>query len=229
MADPKQSRGYRNKNPGNIDFVPANKWQGQVGKEPGGRFAVFSSHEFGIRALASLLTTYQDRYGLRTPKQIINKWAPPVENQTNAYAAAVAKDMGIGVDTQIDVHLFRDLQPLVKAIIKHELGGQPYSDDTINAGLALMGVTAPVQTVTQAAATGTGRGVIAGAGVVGMASVATQIAPAITALNGLDWRVGALIVVVAAVGVVAWVLNNRKKEAPISPAIDTEVPPEVAK
>ena len=26
--DPKATRGYRNRNPGNIEHVPANKWQG---------------------------------------------------------------------------------------------------------------------------------------------------------------------------------------------------------
>ena len=63
MADPKQSRGYRNCNPGNIDYNERNRWQGQVGIEARGRFAVFSEHRWGIRAIAVLLITYQDRYG----------------------------------------------------------------------------------------------------------------------------------------------------------------------
>ncbi|BDM23053.1 hypothetical protein KMS_R28100 [Pseudomonas sp. LRP2-20] len=33
-------RDVRNNNPGNIDFNPRNDWQGQIGKEPDGRFAM---------------------------------------------------------------------------------------------------------------------------------------------------------------------------------------------
>jgi len=78
--DPRQTRGYRNRNPGNIDHQPANRWQGladpPIETAPPGsraRFARFVSHEYGIRALAVLLTTYQDRHGLRTIRGIITR------------------------------------------------------------------------------------------------------------------------------------------------------------
>src|SRR4051812_2651489 len=93
------SRGFRNRNPGNIDFAPSNKWQGQVGLGDGWlpagqrRFAAFESHEYGIRALAMLLTTYQDRYGLRTIRQIVSRWAPGNENDTGAYVRFVDQRM----------------------------------------------------------------------------------------------------------------------------------------
>ena len=74
--DPKATRGYRNRNPGNIEHVPANKWQGLAEPPSDGRFCRFTSHEFGIRALAALLVTYQDRHKLRTPRAIIERWAP---------------------------------------------------------------------------------------------------------------------------------------------------------
>jgi len=48
-------RGIRNQNPGNIDYNSRNDWQGQIGKEPGGRFAIFDTPENGIRALGKLL------------------------------------------------------------------------------------------------------------------------------------------------------------------------------
>ena len=97
--DPRQTRGYRNRNPGNIEHQPANRWQGladpPIEPPPAGggapRFARFVSHEYGIRALAMLLTTYQDRHGLRTIRGIVARWAPGRENDTEAYIAAVAR------------------------------------------------------------------------------------------------------------------------------------------
>jgi hypothetical protein len=213
MADPKQSRGYRNKNPGNIDWNERNKWQGQVGKEPGpnGRFAVFESHEFGIRALATLLITYQDRHGLNTVRGIIDRWAPPVENNTDAYVNAVARKIGVGPRDELDLQTYAHLRPLVEAIITHELGGNPYDGTTIDAGLRLAGVPPPVTTMREAAATPVGRGAIEAAGVTGAVAVAVQAAPALSSLSGLDWRVGVAVVALAAVAIVAFVLVRRKR------------------
>ncbi len=218
MSNAKDSRGYRNKNPGNIDYVPSNRWQGQIGIEPaprnGGRprFAVFETHEYGIRALAMLLTTYQDRHGLRTIRQIVNRWAPPNENSTNSYVNFVDDRLPRhSADDVLDLHSYADMRELVVAIITHELGGQPYTAAQIDEGLRLAGLRRPVTTVAEAAQTGTGRGVIAGT--VGTAAVATvvQAAPALTALQGLDWRVGVALVVAGAAAVTVWLLTRRKE------------------
>ncbi|MBR0650739.1 structural protein, partial [Roseomonas terrae] len=145
--DPRQSRGYRNRNPGNIEHNAANRWQGLdqppiESAPPGGRarFARFVAPEYGIRALAMLLTTYQDRHGLRTIRGIISRWAPGSENDTEAYIAAVARRMDRHPRGELDLHRFDDLRPLVEAIIVHELGGNPYGRATIDAGLRLAGV-----------------------------------------------------------------------------------------
>lgn len=215
MADPKRSRGFRNRNPGNIEFNTANQWQGQTGIEappPGGgraRFAVFSSHEYGIRALAMLLTTYQDRHGLRTVAGIIGRWAPGNENNTGAYVRAVAQAMGIRPDDTIDVHQFEGLRPLVVAIITHECGGNPYDAGTIDRGLALAGVTRPVTGIVSAARTERGRGALQAAGMSGGAGLAGAVLPALGGLQGLDWRVAALLIVVASIGGVLWILSRR--------------------
>lgn len=211
--DPKQSRGYRNRNPGNIDFVPANRWQGQLGKEepPAGggraRFARFDSHENGIRALAALLTTYQDRHGLRTVRGIVNRWAPPVENVTSAYVLAVARATRRGPDDALDLHSYADLRPLVEAIITHELGGQPYAASVIDEGLRRAGVVRPVMTIAAAAETGTGQGALT---VGSVAGVAAAVAPAVQSLGGLPPWVGVAVVLSAVALVVFFVLNKRK-------------------
>ncbi len=218
MSDPRQSRGYRNRNPGNIDYVESNKWQGQTGREDpplnGGRprFAKFASHEFGIRALAALLTTYQDRHGLRTIGGLINRWAPGNENDTAAYARHVSLLTGRGVTEPLDLHRYEDMVPLVAAIITHELGGNPYDQGVIDRGVALFGLRPSVETLGEAARTGTGRGAIQAAAATGAVAVAVQAAPAVTALQGLDWRVGVAIVVAAAIAAVILVLKQRKKE-----------------
>ena len=210
--DPKQSRGYRNKNPGNIDFNERNKWQGQVGIEPppvGGRarFAVFQSHEYGIRALATLLITYQDRHNLRTVWGIISRWAPGGENNTTAYVTAVARKMNVSPDQELDLHSYAHLRPMVEAIITHELGGQPYPPSVLDDGLRMAGVPRPVTTVVQAVSTQTGAGAVT---VAGAAAAATAAAPAIQALGGLSPWVGGLIVILAAVGAAIWVLRGRR-------------------
>jgi hypothetical protein len=207
MADPKQSRGYRNKNPGNIDYNVRNRWQGQVGIETAGnppRFAVFESHEFGIRALAALLTTYQDRHGLRSITQIVSRWAPGNENNTGAYIQHVARLTGRGANDVLDLHTYADLRPLVEAIITHELGGNPYDAATIDAGLRLAGVPKPG---VSAPAPATDAGILAG-----VAAAAASAAPAVSSLSGLHWAVG-VAVVAGAVALAAIVLLRRQRAA----------------
>lgn len=224
MSDPMQSRGYRNKNPGNLNYIadPKRAWNGQIGlgdawlPQPQRRFGEYETHEMGIRALVGQLTVNQTRKGFNTIRKQITSWAPASDNNdTAAYIDAVSHRVGIGPDAPLDVKRYSHAKPLVKAIIEHECGGQPYTDAEIDAGLALYGLTphserAPVTTVAEAAQTGTGRGVIAGT--VGTAAVATvvQAAPALTALQGLDWRVGVALVLAGAAAVAVWLLTRRK-------------------
>jgi hypothetical protein len=137
MATP---RGIRNHNPGNIDHNPRTKWQGLATPPSDGRFCRFVSAAFGIRALARVLITYQDQHDLDTVRGIINRWAPPVENDTAAYVGRVAVALGVGPDDPIDVHQHAVMRPLVAAIIRHENGVQPYTVEQLDEGLRLAGV-----------------------------------------------------------------------------------------
>ncbi|WP_047472556.1 structural protein P5 [Delftia sp. ZNC0008] len=119
-------RGIRNNNPGNIDRT-AEKWQGMAADQSSdARFVVFSAPVWGLRALAKVLLSYQRKHGLRTPAAIIGRWAPPVENDTGAYARQVAKALGVGVGDQIDLQQPETLQRVLPAIVQHENGQQPY-------------------------------------------------------------------------------------------------------
>lgn len=137
MTD-KRPRGIRNNNPGNIDYNPRNDWQGQVGIErgvPKPRFAEFIDPQSGIRALGKLIRAYQNKHGLKTIEQIISRWAPSNENNTRAYAEAVAKAVGVTAHANINVNRIAILRPLVEAIIRHENGGNPYKNGEIDEGV----------------------------------------------------------------------------------------------
>ena len=80
-------RGIRNCNPLNIRKNGKDKWLGQCGND--GAFAKFIDIKHGLRAAFRLLYTYGYRYNLRTIKDIICRWAPPIENNTTAYLQRV--------------------------------------------------------------------------------------------------------------------------------------------
>ncbi|UTM58287.1 structural protein [Photobacterium sp. CCB-ST2H9] len=122
-------RGIRNNNPGNIEDN-GTAWQGRVGSD--GRFVIFDSPQNGIRALARTLKTYRNRHGLTTVRGIINRWAPPVENDTTAYVNHVAGALGVSPDMSLSE---AETMALVPLIIRHENGMQPYSDRVLKAGI----------------------------------------------------------------------------------------------
>jgi hypothetical protein len=135
-----QPRGIRNNNPGNIDRN-ATEWQGMADDQSTDpRFIVFKTPEYGIRALAKTLLAYQSLHGLNTIRAIINRWAPPVENNTASYISAVAADCGVKPDDKIKLDRVAIMKPLVNAIIAHECSGYAYPDPVIMAGLHLAGI-----------------------------------------------------------------------------------------
>ena len=133
----KQPRGIRLNNPGNIDRT-GDKWQGMAADQSGdSRFVVFVAPHWGIRALAKVLLSYQRKHGLKTVRGIINRWAPPVENDTGAYVDQVAKVCGVEPDDTIDIQNKVVLRAMVTAIIQHENGQQPYGAAVIELGIEL--------------------------------------------------------------------------------------------
>lgn len=127
-------RGVRNNNPGNLEASSSNPWVGQTGSD--GRFAKFETPEHGIRALGRNLISYQ-RQGIDTVGEIINRWAPPSDNNdTAAYIKAVCAQLGVTANQPLDASNPDTLQALCAAIIKHENGTQPYSPDQLSTGVS---------------------------------------------------------------------------------------------
>lgn len=133
-------RGVRNNNPGNIDRNRI-KWQGMAPVQTDPRFINFVSPQYGIRAIAKVLLSYDHQYHINTVKGFIDRWAPPVENNTDAYVAAVCADCGVRPNEMIDVDEMRFMKPLVKAIIAHECAGYEYPDAVVNESLAMAGIS----------------------------------------------------------------------------------------
>lgn len=130
-------RGIRNNNPGNI-MRTDRPWQGEVlGNDP--RYASFETPEAGIRAMAKTLTTYGEKYGLNSVQGIIARWAPASENDTGAYIRTVAKQLGVDPKQPLNLKDPATMTGLVQAIIKHENGMQPYSEEQIARGVAAAG------------------------------------------------------------------------------------------
>lgn len=75
-----------NNNPLNIRNSSI-KWEGQEDKH--GAFCSFKSIDYGLRASVLLLKAYKTKHGLNTIKGVVRRWAPPHENNTEAYIRRV--------------------------------------------------------------------------------------------------------------------------------------------
>ena len=128
-------RGIRNHNPGNVEYhIDGDEWDGMCEEQEDGRFLQFDEAVMGIRCIAKLLLNYQARSQCQSVKDIINRWAPPFENDTTAYIEHVAALLEVEPEDEIRLRT-RDLDKLpilIKAIIQHENGVQPYSNELID-------------------------------------------------------------------------------------------------
>lgn len=130
-------RGYRNNNPLNIRKNASNAWKGKVvpGTDPA--FEQFISMAYGYRAALYLLRKYIGQ-GHNTIRKIINKWAPPSENNTSSYVANVASRSGIGADTILSRTDQQSLCKIAWAMAWSENGKAPATMEDIYAGWALL-------------------------------------------------------------------------------------------
>lgn len=207
------TRGVRNNNPGNIDYRPSDPWQGLADPPieqgvPNPRFARFTTPAYGIRALARTLITYQDKHGIRTIRRIINRWAPPTENDTSAYVTAVAAHVGVMPDEAIDVHEYATMRPLVEAIIHHENGKQPYSDSVLREALHMAGITPPAKPAVKSR-TVQGAAVTGGAGLLALAPEVVEVAR--QSSWDADGLLKTLLMVIIIVGTILTIYGRVRK------------------
>jgi hypothetical protein len=148
--------------------------------------------------------------------RIANRWAPPEENDTGAYARALANAVGVKVGEHVDwKNEPAKLRDLVKAIIKHENGVQPYSDETIRRALVAAGweqepatIAASARRAAPAVATGTAIGAVS------VAQVLPHLPATLSALERLPTLVAVAVVVALAAGAVAFIIWRGLKAKP---------------
>lgn len=127
--------GLRNNNPGNLR--PGDDWQGMIGTNGG--FIVFKDVSWGLRAMAIDLRTKINK-GYNTIRSIITRWAPPTENDTDAYIRNVEYSTGWDADRvlQADGTTYRRL---IRSIMNVELGpaySAMVTDADIDEGIEMM-------------------------------------------------------------------------------------------
>ncbi|CAH5457948.1 TPA: hypothetical protein N0X70_001581 [Enterobacter roggenkampii] len=108
-----KTRADRNFNPLNL------KTKGNAGKDSSG-FAKYTDEESGWGAARRQLSLYYTRDKLDTISGIINKWAPPSENDTNSYVDQISKAMGMGANEKLDLSDPAIMAKLSSYMARHE-------------------------------------------------------------------------------------------------------------
>lgn len=85
-------RGVRNNNPLNIRHGKST-WLGLRAKQTDNKFCQFISLTWGFRAAFRIMYVYYHNYNLRTINDIIGRWAPEHENNTEVYISVVLTSM----------------------------------------------------------------------------------------------------------------------------------------
>jgi hypothetical protein len=95
----KQARGLRNNNPLNIRHS-ADRWEGARIEQTDKSFVQFTTMAYGYRAAWKVLESYWKHFKEKreafTVENIIGRWAPPSENDTEAYVRTILRLTGLG-------------------------------------------------------------------------------------------------------------------------------------
>ena len=125
----KTPRGIRNNNPLNIRHS-ADQWQGACEEQKDKSFVQFKSMAYGYRAAWKTLQSYYNRFCMKsqpfTVRNIIGRWAPPNENDTESYIRSVLSLSGIGGKENLlppeNVDCYYRLSRLLEAMTCMECG-----------------------------------------------------------------------------------------------------------
>ena len=133
------TRGQRNNNPLNIRHS-ADQWQGARKEQTDKSFVQFETMAHGYRAAWKVLESYW-KYFHDLPKafsvrNIISRWAPPTENDTDNYIRTVLRLTGLGGNENLTQPSratgYERLELLVRAMTTMECG-IPYKEVDVEA------------------------------------------------------------------------------------------------
>ena len=131
------TRGQRNNNPLNIRHSK-DKWQGKAATQTDTDFVQFQTMAYGYRAAWKVLESYWKHFHrikqYYNVKNIITRWAPPTENDTQAYIRTVLQLSGIDEQENLVspemLMSYRSLSKLLGAMTVMENGIRPHQVNT---------------------------------------------------------------------------------------------------
>lgn len=113
-------------NPGNLKHSH-DRWFGQTRLQKDEKFVRFLTPQAGIRAMMKVLLTYQNEHRFCTIAQIITRYAPPGENNTQAYIDDIVIKTGIPENFCLDLSKVENLMTISEYMVVHEQGYAPNS------------------------------------------------------------------------------------------------------
>lgn len=119
----------RGNNPCGLRYDPRNEWEGADGA------VGFISRVHGVRACALTLKAYHDK-GIRTVGGMIERWAPPHENDTERFVVFVCSWLGVVSDETIPQD-YETFKTLVRAISIFENTGPRLTEYELELGVKL--------------------------------------------------------------------------------------------
>ena len=144
------ARNWRNNNPGNIEYGQFAKTNGAIGTD--GRFAIFPTYSAGRKAKEALI------FGGKNYKDLdlasaISRYAPPSENNTQAYQQQVLSAVG-GQNKQMSQYTAQERSSIMNAMEKVE-GYKAGKTTMVAAAPSISPVPASPSTGTQVATAST--------------------------------------------------------------------------
>ncbi|WP_440487518.1 lytic transglycosylase [Serratia ureilytica] len=131
-----EPRGIRNNNPGNLNYVGQNGAMLEDHATP--RFARFNSAFEGFSALGKQIKAYYNGTSkaagyqkLQSVEDIISRFAPASENNTQAYINKLSKMLGVGRGDSLNIQDPQVLATLMNGITQIENGKNPYAPEMV--------------------------------------------------------------------------------------------------
>lgn len=131
-----EPRGIRNNNPGNLNYVGQNGATLEDHATP--RFARFNSAFEGFAALGKQIKAYYNGTSkaagyqkLQSVEDIISRFAPASENNTQAYINKLSKMLGVGRGDSLNIQDPQVLATLMNGITQIENGKNPYAPEMV--------------------------------------------------------------------------------------------------
>lgn len=106
----------RNNNPLNIKGTG---WEGQIGTDKLGH-AIFSSPDYGVRAAALVLRSYNKKHGIQSVQAIVNRFCRTKGGIKKQYIDYLCQELQVKPNEKFD--LIRRMPELLKAMARFESG-----------------------------------------------------------------------------------------------------------